>query len=154
MTSRKKTEFMEWMDATLAADPELARGVEKRVAEMRVEQERFATREEQRKAALLACRSRINKLLQKLEDEEDVRDARAALREARHKGTIPWEKAKVELGFKYAKPFKVVTPFPDPAETAKRLGMPRAEVLRIDRLVAAVMNRSKKRSAGRKRAPR
>ncbi len=154
MTRRKKTELMEWMDAALAADPELAGAVEKHVAEMRVEQERFATRAEQRKAALLSCRSRFNKLLQKLEDEEDIRDARAALREVRRKGTIPWEKAKVELGFKYAKPFHVVTPFPDPAEPAKRLGMPRAEALRVERLVAEVTNRSKERSAGRRRAPR
>ena len=38
--------------------------------------------------------------LQKLEDEEDIRDARAALKEARKKGTIPWEKVKADLGLK------------------------------------------------------
>jgi hypothetical protein len=36
--------------------------------------------------------------LRRLEDEEDLRDARAALREARRNGTIPWEKVKAELG--------------------------------------------------------
>jgi len=37
-------------------------------------------------------------LLEKLEDEMDLRDARAALREVRKKGTIPWEKVKADLG--------------------------------------------------------
>lgn len=45
MEKRKKTEFMEWMDAKLAADPELARAVEERMAEMRIEQELVALRE-------------------------------------------------------------------------------------------------------------
>lgn len=38
--------------------------------------------------------------LQKLEDEEDISDARAALKEAEKKGTIPWETVKTELGLK------------------------------------------------------
>jgi hypothetical protein len=37
------------------------------------------------------------RLLQRLEDEEDILDARTALREARRKGSIPWEKVKAEL---------------------------------------------------------
>ena len=45
MTRKKRTEFMEWMDAKLAADPELARAVEERLAEMRIEQELVALRE-------------------------------------------------------------------------------------------------------------
>jgi antitoxin (DNA-binding transcriptional repressor) of toxin-antitoxin stability system len=38
--------------------------------------------------------------LRQLENEEDLKDARAALREARRKGTTSWEKAKAELGLK------------------------------------------------------
>lgn len=41
----KKSDLMKWMDARLAADPELARAVEERLAEMRVEQELVALRE-------------------------------------------------------------------------------------------------------------
>lgn len=51
-----------------------------------------------------------------------------------------------------AKPFRVVTPFPSPDKTAKRLGVSRAEVRRIDELVAAAVQRSKKASAGSGRA--
>lgn len=40
------------------------------------------------------------KRLQKIEDEEDLRDVRAALKEAKRKGTIPWEKVKAELGLR------------------------------------------------------
>lgn len=47
MAKRKKTELMEWMDAKLAADPELARAVEERMAEMRIEQELVALREKE-----------------------------------------------------------------------------------------------------------
>jgi len=36
---------MEWMDAKLAADPDLARAVEERLAEMRIEQELVSLRE-------------------------------------------------------------------------------------------------------------
>jgi prevent-host-death family protein len=38
--------------------------------------------------------------LQKLEDEEDLKDIREALKEAKEKGTIPWEKVKAELGLR------------------------------------------------------
>ena len=41
----KKSDLMKWMDARLAADPELARAVDERLAEMRVEQELVALRE-------------------------------------------------------------------------------------------------------------
>ena len=37
------------------------------------------------------------RLLQKLEDREDLRDIRAARIEMKRKGTIPWEKVKAEL---------------------------------------------------------
>ena len=37
-------------------------------------------------------------ILQELEDRLDLEDARAALVEAKEKGTIPWEKIKVDLG--------------------------------------------------------
>jgi len=37
-------------------------------------------------------------LLEALEERLDLDDARAALTEARKKGTIPWEKIKAELG--------------------------------------------------------
>jgi prevent-host-death family protein len=37
-------------------------------------------------------------LLQKLEDRLDLEATRAALKEARRKGTIPWAKIKKELG--------------------------------------------------------
>jgi len=32
------------------------------------------------------------------EDQQDIRDARRALKEARKKGSIPWERVKRELG--------------------------------------------------------
>ena len=38
--------------------------------------------------------------LQKLEDDEDLRDIRAARTEMKRKGTIPWEKVKAELGLR------------------------------------------------------
>ncbi len=41
----KKTDFMKWMDAQLAEDPDLARAVDERLAEMRVEQDLVALRE-------------------------------------------------------------------------------------------------------------
>lgn len=41
----KKTDFMKWMDAQLAEDPDLARAVEERLAEMRIEQGLVALRE-------------------------------------------------------------------------------------------------------------
>ena len=37
-------------------------------------------------------------LIEKLEDEIDIREARKALNEARKKGTIPWMELKKELG--------------------------------------------------------
>lgn len=40
------------------------------------------------------------RLLQKLENEEDLRDIHAARIEMKRKGTIPWEKVKAELGLK------------------------------------------------------
>ena len=33
-----------------------------------------------------------------VEDEQDVRDARRALKETRKKGSVPWEQVKRELG--------------------------------------------------------
>lgn len=44
MAKRKKTEVMEWMDSVMA-DPETARAVEERMAEMKIEQELVALRE-------------------------------------------------------------------------------------------------------------
>ena len=44
--AKKKTEVMEWLDGVLA-DPELARAVEERLAEMRIEQELVALREKE-----------------------------------------------------------------------------------------------------------
>ena len=41
----RKSDLMKWMDARLAADPGLARAVEERLAEMRVEQALVALRE-------------------------------------------------------------------------------------------------------------
>lgn len=32
------------------------------------------------------------------EDEQDIRDARRALKEVRKKGSVPWERVKRELG--------------------------------------------------------
>lgn len=37
-------------------------------------------------------------LLQEIEDRKDLDDALAALREAKEKGTLPWDKVKAELG--------------------------------------------------------
>jgi prevent-host-death family protein len=37
-------------------------------------------------------------LLERLEDEIDIREAKKALADARKHGTIPWETAKKELG--------------------------------------------------------
>ena len=36
--------------------------------------------------------------LEELEDRMDLEEARAALEEAKKKGTIPWEKIKADLG--------------------------------------------------------
>jgi hypothetical protein len=36
--------------------------------------------------------------LEDLEDKEDLRAYRAAMREAKRKGTVPWERLKKELG--------------------------------------------------------
>ncbi len=36
-------------------------------------------------------------LLEKLEDQIDLKEARAALAEAKKKGTIPWKKLKADL---------------------------------------------------------
>ena len=44
MAKWKKTEVMEWLDSVMA-DPETARAVEERMAEMRIEQELVALRE-------------------------------------------------------------------------------------------------------------
>jgi len=38
-------------------------------------------------------------LLEALEDKIDLEEARAALAEAKKKGTVPWAKIKKELGF-------------------------------------------------------
>jgi prevent-host-death family protein len=37
-------------------------------------------------------------LLERLEDEIDIREAKKALADARKHGTIPWEEAKKDLG--------------------------------------------------------
>ncbi len=37
-------------------------------------------------------------LLEKIENQIDLEDAREALEEAEREGTIPWEKIKAELG--------------------------------------------------------
>ena len=37
-------------------------------------------------------------LLEEIEDREDLKAARAALREVKRKGTIPWTRLKKELG--------------------------------------------------------
>jgi PHD/YefM family antitoxin component YafN of YafNO toxin-antitoxin module len=37
-------------------------------------------------------------LVEKIEDQIDLEEARAALAEANQKGTIPWKKLKAELG--------------------------------------------------------
>lgn len=37
-------------------------------------------------------------LLEAMEDRDDLKAARAALREVKHKGTIPWTRMKKELG--------------------------------------------------------
>ena len=53
-----------------------------------------------------------------------------------------------------AKPFRIVTPFPRIEETAKRLGVSEAELLRIKKLVDAVVYHAKKASSGRTVAAR
>lgn len=40
----------------------------------------------------------IEKILQKLEDEEDIREAEAALKEVEEKGTVPLDEMKKRLG--------------------------------------------------------
>ncbi len=47
MAKRRGTELTKWMDAKLAADPELARAVDERLAEMRIEQELVSLREKE-----------------------------------------------------------------------------------------------------------
>ncbi len=37
-------------------------------------------------------------LLERLEDRIDLEDARAALKDVKKKGTVPWDKLKEELG--------------------------------------------------------
>jgi hypothetical protein len=39
-------------------------------------------------------------LLEEIEDREDLKAARAALREVKRKGTIPWARLKKELSLK------------------------------------------------------
>jgi hypothetical protein len=41
-----------------------------------------------------------SEILQTLEDEEDLRDLQEVRLEMEREGTIPWEKAKAELGLK------------------------------------------------------
>jgi ribosomal protein L25 (general stress protein Ctc) len=48
-----------------------------------------------------------------------------------------------------ARPFRVVTPFPSIEKSAKKLGASKAEVVRIEKLVDAVVYGSKKASSGR-----
>ena len=38
-------------------------------------------------------------LIEEIEDREDLKAARAALREAKRKGTIPWSRVKKDLDF-------------------------------------------------------
>jgi hypothetical protein len=57
-----------------------------------------------------------------------------------------------------AKPFRIVTPLPSLEKTAKRLGVSKAEVVRIEKMVDAAVRRSGKtapeRAGARKRASR
>jgi len=40
----------------------------------------------------------LEQMIRRIEDESDIAAAQKALAEAKHKGTIPWEKVKEELG--------------------------------------------------------
>jgi prevent-host-death family protein len=40
----------------------------------------------------------LEQMMRQLEDQSDLEAAQKALDEAKHKGTIPWEKVKEELG--------------------------------------------------------
>ena len=40
----------------------------------------------------------LEQMMHKLEDQADLEAAQKALDEAKHKGTVPWEKVKEELG--------------------------------------------------------
>ena len=40
----------------------------------------------------------LEQIMRRLEDQADLEAVEKALDEARHKGTIPWEKVKEELG--------------------------------------------------------
>jgi hypothetical protein len=51
-----------------------------------------------------------------------------------------------------AKPFRIVTPFPSMENTAKKLGASKAEVVRIEKLVDAVVYPVRKASSGRRLA--
>jgi prevent-host-death family protein len=40
----------------------------------------------------------LEQMMRRLEDQADLEAAQKALDEAKHKGTVPWEKVKEELG--------------------------------------------------------
>lgn len=62
-------------------------------AETEVRLERIARRTGRSKAELAR-----EAVLEFIENQEDIRDSRTAIKEAKEKGTTPWETLKVELG--------------------------------------------------------
>ncbi len=122
---------MEWLDSVMA-DPELARAVEERLAEMRAEQARLAARE----GRALPARSRLEfRIDPALHDEGRVRQG-------------PRPKRREQP------PFVVTTPYPDPSVTARRLGMKAEEIARVEELVAASLKRAATSESGARKMPR
>ena len=132
--SRKSaaTEVTEWLEGVLA-DPALASAVENRLAEMKAEQRREATRASGRPRQRLGVPPR---------------------------GPVPHGEArsrrKTSTKRREQAPFVVVTPYPNPSAMARRLGMKAEDVARLDELVEArcergVANRNRAKSTPKRR---
>lgn len=104
-------EIMEWLDGVLA-DPDLARAVEERLAEMRADQRREAARASGRP------RQRLSVPPREPVPRGEARRRREASSKAREQA-----------------PFVVRTPYPDPSATARHLGMKPEDAARVDDLI-------------------
>jgi len=76
-------------------DPGFAAGLRQAAAKAN-QGERVRVRIGRRQVAVVPVEDLI--LLERLEDEEDLRDVRASRAETKRKGTIPWDDAKASLG--------------------------------------------------------
>jgi|ERR1039458_974120 antitoxin (DNA-binding transcriptional repressor) of toxin-antitoxin stability system len=127
---------MQWIDGEIKAVKGLARRVSKLASAMKAESwgvsecvldrarggERVVLRQGGRAVAALVPIADL-KLLQKLEDEKDLRDIRAARIEMKRKGTIPWGKVKGELGLQWT-PVTPQAAGTKPSRRSRRLARP------------------------------